>query len=202
MKTIFTTIVIAIISFLNTAHSQDSSRVVGTVKLMPLALIDADNSLTIGFEIPLKNQWAIQQEFGWGNNQTNVSESVRRMYVNKNIWRYSTQVRCYVHTFARPNKQLYLAAEYFRKDVFVNKESINTHRAINGLHAKIGYQSVVDNFVFDAFFGLGVRHVAVTNDSPVWIFIMPSELQTFNGTLPSMALGFSIGHQIKKKIKL
>jgi hypothetical protein len=200
MKNTFVIIVGVTILLSKTAYSQDSSRVVCIFKMMPTTLIDTDNSITIGLEVPLKNQWAFQQELGWGNASMNFSEHERKVYPDRNTWRYRTQIRHYIHTFAHPNKQLYLAAEYFRKDVFVSRDSTNTHKAVNGLHAKVGYQSVVDNFVFDAFFGLGFRYVNVTNDNPNAVFYGAStQFQPFKGVLPSLSLGFSIGYQIKKK---
>ena len=193
-------------------------------------MFDIDNTFTFGAEIPFQKQYSFQQELGWGNANTNAWDSERSRYPDKTNWRLRTQVRYYFHETKKHSGRFYWGAEYFRKDIFINQVksigqqcnpntgvcayfeemNVQTHRAINGLHIKIGFQvKNRDNLVFDFFTGFGLRNIKVSNNAPTGginnqldrIFIGFNSLVPDNYTTPSIALGFSVGYEIKKKVR-
>jgi hypothetical protein len=232
-KNLISTIILVIL-FAKIAYCQDSSRVVAIMKTMPTTLFDFDNTVTIGLEIPFNKHWSIQQDLGWGNAPLNVWSSERDTYPTKTNWRFRTQARYYFNEFKHERGRLYVGVEYFHKAVFINQikrigrqcssqsgncayfeeANVATHRAISAVHLKFGYQVVVyKNLVIDAFTGIGVREVVVTNDVSAednlnmgfgsnFAFSSFRRLSPMSATYPSISLGFSIGYQFKKKIRL
>jgi len=88
--------------------------------------------------------------------------------------------------------------------------NVETHRAIGGLHLKFGYQGKIsNNVVLDFFMGFGLRNINVSNDADIQdedfflgggiirLDFRPTNLGNY--TTPSIALGFSVGYEIKKK---
>lgn len=213
------------------AYSQDSSKVVLILKTMPTTMFDLDNTFTFGAEIPFMKVFSFQQEIGWGNANANVWQNERETYPDKVNWRFRTQFRHYFYEDKTGASRFYWGAEYFRKDVFINQprsvgrqcnaqtgvcayfETVNvrTHRAINGLHLKIGYQAKIgSHLILDFFTGLGIREVNVSNDvdsQNTNTFFGRRPLFIFRSTVPgsetraSIALGFSVGYEIRKKGK-
>lgn len=157
------------------------------VKVTPSMLLDPDNTLALGAEIPLGRGWSLQQEVGWGNAYMNLWDE-RSRYADKNNWRFRTQLRYY---FTKPASRLvgsYFALEYFRKEIFIRQYQaigrqcnpltgacayfeegiLRTRRRVSALHAKFGYQWLIpDRMVVDMYIGAGLRKLIVTNNDPL-----------------------------------
>lgn len=168
-------------------QAQDTLQPALIIKIIPSMLLDPDNTLTLGTEIPLGRRWSIQQEVGWGNAYMNLWDE-RSRYTEKNNWRFRTQLRYY---FEKSNSKLsgsYFALEYFRKEVFIGQYQaigrqcnpltgtcayfeegiLRTRRRVSALHGKFGYQWLIpDRMVVDIYVGGGFRKLIVTNDAPL-----------------------------------
>ncbi len=168
-------------------QAQDTLQPVIIIKFIPSMLLDPDNTLTLGTEIPLGHRWSVQQEVGWGNAYMNLWDE-RSRYADKNNWRFRTQLRYY---FAKSDSKLsgsYFALEYFRKEVFIRQYQaigrqcnpltgacayfeegfLRTRRRVSALHGKLGYQWLIpDRMVVDIYVGGGFRKLIVTNDDPL-----------------------------------
>jgi hypothetical protein len=168
-------------------QAQDTIRPAVILKFTPSMLLDPDNTLTLGVEIPLSVRWSVQQEVGWGNAYMNLWDE-RSRYTEKNNWRFRTQLRYY---FEKSNSKLsgsYFALEYFRKEVFIRQYQaigrqcnpltgtcayfeegiLRTRRRVSALHGKFGYQWLIpDRMVVDIYIGGGFRNLIVTNDDPL-----------------------------------
>jgi len=202
---------------------QDTLRPKVILKTIPTTLLDPDNTLTLGVEIPIKKRWSLSQELGWGNGALNVwGEDT--MYTNKNNFRFRTQGRFYFDDPFTERGSWYIAAEYYRKEVFIteyralgrgcNSQTwscayfeegyLKTRRRVSAGHLKIGYQVLVPKrFVIDVYLGGGLRRLLVTNDAAedaINAWIWNRSLFNFRTlrpgryeTIPSISAGLSIG---------
>lgn len=170
------------------SFTQDSTQTSLILKFTPSMLLDLDNTLTLGIEVPLSSLLSVQQEVGWGNSVLNLWDE-RTRYPNKNNWRFRTQVR---YIFSKNKSGVggwYVAVEYFRKEIFIKQLHgfgrdcnpntgtcayfeeglLQTRRRISALHGKLGYQWAVPDarVVFDFYLGGGYRRLIVTNNNPL-----------------------------------
>ena len=173
--------------FTSSLQAQDTIRPAAIIKFTPSMLLDPDNTLTLGAEIPLGTRWSVQQEVGWGNSYTNLWDEHSR-YPDKNNWRFRTQLRYYVTKSASKLSGSYFALEYFRKEEFIRQYQaighqcnpatgtcayfeegfLRTRRRVSVLHGKFGYQWLVpDRMSIEIYVGGGFRKLIVTNDAPL-----------------------------------
>ena len=75
-----------------TLWAQDTLRPKIILKTVPTTLIDPDNTLTLGAEIPIATHWSIYQEAGWGNAALSPWEDGKK-FAGKNNFRVRTQGR-------------------------------------------------------------------------------------------------------------
>ncbi|MEZ4905247.1 MAG: DUF3575 domain-containing protein [Spirosomataceae bacterium] len=144
------------------------------LKFTPSMLLDLDNTLTLGVELPLNSRWSVQQEIGWGNSQFNLWGD-DSLYPHKNNWRFRTQLRYFIFKSTTHQGGWYLAAEYFRKEVFIRQVHafgrdcnpitgtcayfqegiLRTRRRVSAIHGKLGYQWILpDNRIsLDLYMG-------------------------------------------------
>ncbi len=210
-------------------QAQDTVRPAVILKFTPSMLLDPDNTLTLGAEIPLSRRWSVQQEVGWGNAYMNLWDE-RSRYAEKNNWRFRTQLRYY---FEKPNSKLsgsYFALEYFRKEVFIRQYQaigrqcnpltgtcayfeegiLRTRRRVSALHGKVGYQWLIpDRMVVDIYVGGGFRKLIVSNDDPSGqanTNLIQSDLFNLRSLRPgnyepivSLSGGFSLGILLTQK---
>lgn len=206
-----------------TLWAQDTLRPKIILKTVPTTLIDPDNTLTLGAEIPIATHWSIYQEAGWGNAALSPWEDGKK-FASKNNFRFRTQGRYY---FSDPYSQRgswYLAAEYYRKEVFIKEYRalgrgcnpatggcayfeeglVKTRRRVSASHVKAGYQVVVPRrLVIDLYLGGGFRKLLVTNDAEegtINNWFWNRDLFNFRTlrpgsyeTTPSITGGFSLG---------
>ncbi len=160
------------------------------LKLAPLSLIDLDPTLQVAVEIPLRPNWSIQQEVGYGwpklglfNYQPDLAPK------SKSTFRARTEIRYYFSPGYRHQVGLksgpagfYMAGEALYKQlnharsttqsltangVLFPQPTTRITRQIYGMHAKIGYQAVVSRagktpqFVVDVYMGVGFRIISV-----------------------------------------
>ena len=140
------------------------------LKLAPLSLIDIDPTVQVAVEIPLRPQWSIQQEVGYGWPSLGLFNYQRDLAPkSKSTFRARTEIRYYFSPGFRQQTGLqsgpggfYVAGEALYKrmnhtadspfpnslqtsfplPVVVNERARIT-RQVYGMHAKIGYQAVV-----------------------------------------------------------
>jgi hypothetical protein len=159
-------------------------------KLAPLSLIDIDPTLQAAVEIPLRPNWSIQQEVGYGWPTLGLFNYQRDLVKPKTTFRARTEIRYYFSPDFRQQAGLkqgpggfYVAAEGLYKQMGLKldrtvpgitvwpalpaKETVRINRHVYGLHAKIGYQAIVGGsgktpqFVVDVYVGVGFRIVSV-----------------------------------------
>lgn len=138
------------------------------LKLAPLSLIDIDPTVQVAVEIPLRPQWSIQQEVGYGWPSLGLRQGLVTTKP-KSTFRARTEIRYYFSPGFRQQTGLqsgpggfYVAGEALYKQmnhtadsplpnslqtpfplpVVVNERARIT-RQVYGMHAKIGYQAVV-----------------------------------------------------------
>lgn len=210
-------------------QAQDTIRPSVVLKFTPSMLLDPDNTLTLGAEIPFSTRWSVQQEVGWGNSYTNLWDEHSR-YPDKNNWRFRSQLRYY---FTNPYSRAggwYFALEYFRKEIFIRQYQaigrqcnpatgtcayfeegfLRTRRRVSALHGKFGFQwAFPDRVVLDLYLGGGFRNLIVTNDDPLGqANINLNQTDFFNlrslrpgkyEPIPSISAGFSFGFLLTQK---
>lgn len=167
-------------------RAQDTLHPKILLKFTPSMLLDPDNTLTLGAEIPLSTRWSVQQEVGWGNAYMNLWGE-RSRYPDKNNWRFRTQLRYYLSKSSSGLSGSYFALEYFRKEIFIRQYQaigrqcnpatgtcayfeegiLRTRRRVSALHGKFGYQWLIpDRMTVEIYVGGGFRKLIVTNDDP------------------------------------
>jgi len=204
-----------------TLWGQDTLKPKVILKTTPSMLLDWDNTLALGVEIPLYRHWSLQQDLGWGNSKFNLWGDGEQ-YPNKNNWRFRTQLRYYFTDNSVRMGGWYFAAEYFRKEIFIVQNHafgrdcnpttgvcayfeeglLHTRRRVSALHGKMGYQWFIPDtrLVFDCYFGGGYRRLIVTNDDPSfrgnWVrnpsLFRPIRPQKYEPAV-SLSFGFSLG---------
>lgn len=156
------------------------------LKTIPSTLVDPDNTLTLGVEVPLANHWSVQQEVGWGHNSFNVFSSEREQYPNRQTWRFRPQVRYYFSDISSPNGSFFIALEYFQKVVLTDRMQavgrdcnpltgacayfqeipVRTRRRVAAGHFKWGYAFESQHRMsLEIYMGLGIRELVVTDNS-------------------------------------
>ncbi|MCE7070740.1 hypothetical protein LZG74_10520 [Dyadobacter sp. CY327] len=191
------------------------------VKFAPLSLVDFDNAVQFGVEVPLGTTgMSLQQDLGYGPAAMNTwySQGVDRP--NKEIFKSRTQLRYYYLT--RRRMKPYIAGELLLKKViyrdnkwvgmeceqpwgncdYLENTLIKTRRMVHAGHAKAGMQFYFSSRIaLDLFAGLGFRNIRVRTitDIPANTRIPRSdrwfEYDTPNESefLPSLAMGFHFG---------
>lgn len=212
-----------------TAWAQDTLRPTVILKFTPSMLLDIDNTLTLGAEVPFSKRWSMQQEVGWGNAYTNLWNE-QSLYPDKNNWRFRTQLRYYFTDPYSPSGGWYFALEYFRKEIFIRQYQalgrqcnpvtgtcayfeegiLRTRRRVSALHGKFGFQwQFADRMLFDFYIGGGFRKLLVTNDDPLGqantnlfrtnVFNLRTLRPGRYEAIPSISAGFSLGFLLKQK---
>jgi hypothetical protein len=202
------------------AKPPDSLLIHSILKMMPLHLIDFDNSVTIAWEIPLKNTaYSIQTEFGYGRTDFNVWSDQRKHYPNKETWRGRLQGRYYF--VQKPKRGTYLALEYFfkknsiRKEISIGidcvdgkcadyeKKVVPLGRFIHALNFKLGWQwQVSSKLSLDLYTGLGLRILSIgyldgtIEKSRLPLFPYMTDIPGTYGPLLYCNLGLYVGYQL------
>lgn len=164
-------------------------------KLAPLSLLDLDPTVQAAVEIPLKPNWTLQPEVGYGWQQLGLF-NYQTLSKPKSTIRARTQIRYYFSpsltrqgtgTAKSIPSGFYGAGELLFKQMdhktdrsvssstgvvtqpIVARESINIRRNVYGIHANVGYQGTISrkhpNFVVDVYMGVGFRIVSVRQTS-------------------------------------
>ncbi|MCU0341469.1 MAG: DUF3575 domain-containing protein [Spirosomaceae bacterium] len=211
--------------FWQTAQSQDTLRLDYILKWTPSMLLDPENSIMLGAEIPIGKRWSVQQEVGWGHNAFNAYSNEKARYPNRQTWRFRTQIRFYFPTFSYNGDKFYIAGEYFRKNVltdsyqgvgrlcnpttgacaFFEELEVRSNRRVNAFQGKIGYLFYLSpRFVLDLYVGGGIRDLLVTDNAsgtppnaPVRGFDLRSTRPGRYGTMPGISAGFHLGIALK-----
>jgi len=211
-------------------HSQVYQSPAAIAKWTPSMLLDPDNTLTLGIEVPFTSRWSVQQEIGWGHNSFNLYSTERERFPNRTTWRYRTQIRYYLSRNPTTTGNSYIAGEYLRKNVFTDElravgrqcnaqtgncaffEEINvrSNRMVNAFHAKFGYLIITsEGLCFDIYLGAGIRDLRVTDNAGSEVLpnlgtnffnIRPTRAGNY-GTNLGLSGGFSIGYAFRKKEK-
>ncbi|MFN8345263.1 MAG: DUF3575 domain-containing protein [Spirosomataceae bacterium] len=211
------------------AKAQDTLRPAAVLKFTPSMLLDLDNTLTLGAEMPFGKRWGVQQEVGWGSSFTNLWNE-HSVYPDKNNWRFRTQLRYYFSNPYSTSGGWYFAMEYFRKEIFIRQYQafgrqcntgtgtcayfeegiLRTRRRVSALHGKFGFQWLIpDRMIFDIYIGGGFRKLLVTNDDPLGqantnlfrtdVFNLRTLRPGRYEAIPSISAGFSLGFLLKQK---
>ena len=214
---------------ISSLQAQDTIRPAVIVKFTPSMLLDPDNTLTLGVEIPLSSRWSVQQEVGWGNAYMNLWGE-RSRYPDKNNWRFRTQLRYYLSKSSSGLSGSYFALEYFRKEIFIRQYQaigrqcnpatgtcayfeegiLGTRRRVSAFHGKFGYQWLIpDRMTVEIYVGGGFRKLIVTNDDPSGqtntnlgrtdFFNLRSLRPGKYEPIPSISGGFSLGILLVQK---
>lgn len=141
------------------------------LKLAPLSLIDLDPTIQAAIEIPLRPQWSIQQEIGYGGPKLGLFNYQPGLATkSKATFRARTEIRYYFSPGYRHQVGLkvspagfYIAGEALYKKMnhaqtqtsitngvilpqpttILNSTTTRITRQVYGMHAKIGYQAIV-----------------------------------------------------------
>ena len=191
------------------------------LKIAPLSLIDPDNSLTVGIELPLKGSpVALQVELGYGRTAFNLWSGQRDTYPNRETWRARIQARYYFTQKTR--RGTYLAVDYFFKQntirrwesvgqqctnngqcAFFEQQKASLGRFVSAINLKIGWQWQINRKLsLDVFTGIGIRglNVRYISDSKN---VQNDDFRSpiFNidrvgsyGPYPAINLGFYVGY--------
>ena len=201
------------------------------LKLSPLTLLDPNSTYQVAGEYLFSPRWSVQQELGYGNGRILFQNNNQRgnglwtpVGQGQEVWRSRTEVRRYRNSGWDPDRGgRYLAAEVLLKRLNVpiegnvGRECIGEdcayfqrlrYRAgkdVYGFHLKIGKQILRNRWLFDSYFGLGLRQVyAAYRDLPGDGRVAPGE-QVFSVSLdsvptdnlrPSLTLGFKVGYAV------
>lgn len=202
------------------AQQPDSLLARPILKIMPLHLIDPDNSVTMALEIPLKNTpYTIQTEFGYGRTDFNVWSDQRKRYLSKETWRGRLQGRYYF--VQKPKRGTYLALDYFIKKNNIRKETsigidcvdgkcagyekkvVPVGRFVHAINYKIGWQwQVSSKLSLDLYTGLGIRFLSVRYlDGTVekyrrLMFLYGTDISGTYGPWAYCNLGLYLGYQL------
>lgn len=161
------------------------------LKLAPLSLIDLDPTIQVAVEIPLRPQWSIQQEVGYGGPRMSLRQGPG--VKPKSTFRARTEIRYYFSPAYRHQVGLksgpagfYVAGEALYKQmnhtrptsspliangVLLSQPTMRITRQVYGMHAKVGYQAIMGQsgkstqFVVDVYMGVGFRIVSVRQTS-------------------------------------
>ncbi|MCY7358752.1 MAG: hypothetical protein LH609_15095, partial [Rudanella sp.] len=161
----------------------------------PLSLIDLDPTVQVAVEIPLRPNWSIQQEVGYGWPSLGLFSYQKLADRAKTTFRARTQIRYYFGpNLTRRGLQtnvptgFYVAGELLFKEMMhksdreipspngvtvwpnlPKRETARIQRNVYALHANLGYQGVPSrkhpNFLVDVYVGVGFRIVSVRQTS-------------------------------------
>ncbi|WP_428659768.1 DUF3575 domain-containing protein [Runella sp.] len=211
-----------------TLHAQVIPLPKAILKTIPSTLIDPDNTLTLGLEVPLTNRWSVQQEVGWGHNSFNVYSSEREEYPNRQTWRFRSQIRYYFSDISSPNGSFFIALEYFRKNVLTDQIQsvgrdcdpltgacayfqvlpVRINRQVSAGHFKWGYAfSTQSKITIEIYMGLGIRSLIVKDNSGrTMTNIFRNRFLTFRpdtpgnyGTMPGVSAGIALGYAFRPR---
>lgn len=227
MRPTYYKIFLLLISCWHLASAQDTLRLPVIIKWTPSMLLDPDNSLTLGVEIPISRRGSIQQEIGWGHNQFNAHSYEKEQFPTRQTWRLRSQFRLYIPSFSVGRDKFYLAVEYFRKNVLTERYqsvgrlcnpttgtcvyfeeiTIRSNRRVNAFHGKAGYVFFLSShFILDLYVGAGIRDLVVTDNSGNNLPNNTNRLWDWRttrpgryGTMPSISAGFHLGIAFNQK---
>ncbi|MCF0062586.1 hypothetical protein MUK70_01445 [Dyadobacter chenwenxiniae] len=191
------------------------------IKFSPLALVDFDNSVQFGVEVPLgKSGLSLQQDLGYGPTGMNMWYEPGDDRPNKETFKSRTQLRYYYLT--RRRMKPYVAGELLLKKViysdnkwvgmeceqpwgdcnYFENKLVKTRRMVHAGHAKAGMQFYFSSRIaMDLFAGVGFRNIRVRSisDLPANTRI-PRTDRWFeydtpgtNEFIPSLAMGVHFG---------
>lgn len=195
------------------------------VKIAPLFLLDPENTVQFGVERTFGGRSSVQVEGGYGWPGFRYSQDYT--YTNREVWRGRAEWRIYNRINVRPRGS-YFAIEGFYKQVnaiengtigractgsfncqYFQQYRSTTQKFVAGGHLKWGKQfRLDDNWLFDFYFGIGLRSVMHQNFRPQFadsysyrysdgLFSWVSLGGTDAPVAPSATIGFKIGYVIR-----
>lgn len=193
------------------------------LKFCPIHLLDPDNTLTAGVEIPLGRWTSVQQEVGFGISELNLFYSQRVRYDRFTTWRFRSQVRLYLSRSQTWPRGFYGALEFLHKRVYqYETRSVGRDcnpatgacsyfeitseprlKRVNAYHMKFGYQNAISRrFTIDAYLGFGLRSIAIrepgeprpVNRQNDWFW--SADTPGIYRPVPSLSAGFHVGYAI------
>jgi len=190
------------------------------IKFAPLALVDFDNAIQFGVEVPLGKGISVQQDLGYGPKGINGWQSTSDNPAEKQTFKSRTNLRYYY--LERRRMKPYVSAELLLKRViysqnkwvgmecserwgpcnYFENKMIKTRRMVGAGHAKAGMQFYFSSRIaLDLFAGVGFRSIKVRSMTSLpgnvrvprndnWF---ENDTPGTNEFIPSLSLGAHIG---------
>lgn len=190
------------------------------IKFAPLALVDFDNAIQFGVEVPLGKGLSVQQDLGYGPKGINGWQSTSDNPAEKQTFKSRTNLRYYY--LERRRMKPYVSAELLLKKViysqnkwvgmecserwgpcnYFENKMIKTRRMVGAGHAKAGMQFYFSSRIaLDLFAGVGFRSIKVRSMTSLpgnvrvprndnWF---ENDTPGTNEFIPSLSLGAHIG---------
>lgn len=195
------------------------------IKFAPLALVDFDNAIQFGVEVPLGKGISVQQDLGYGPKGINGWQSTSDNPAEKQTFKSRTNLRYYY--LERRRMKPYVSAELLLKRViysqnkwvgmecserwgpcnYFENKMIKTRRMVGAGHAKAGMQFYFSSRIaLDLFAGVGFRSIKVRSMTSLpgnvrvprndnWF---ENDTPGTNEFIPSLSLGAHIGFILGK----
>jgi hypothetical protein len=200
----------------------ESARKNVIIKYSPLPMLDFDNTIQFGVEIPLgKGDFSVQEDLGFGHSSFNIWYHEENEVPDKQTFKSRTHLRWYF--VERRRMRAYVGPEFLYKKVvyreeqwvgrdcaggrggpcsFFENREVRVDKNVGAVHARFGWQFIFPSrLTLDVFSGLGFRSVVNKSRTPS---IPDSEIRSIydhwqsvgpseRDILPSLVLGIHLG---------
>ncbi|WP_353720792.1 hypothetical protein [Dyadobacter sp. 676] len=156
------------------------------VKYSPLPMLDLDNTIQFGVEIPLgKGNFALQQDLGYGPPALSSWRVEQREIPDKQTFKSRTHLRWYfvekrrMRAYMGPEvlykKVAYRENQWIGRDCvggfgpcsFFQNQDVRLDKNVVAGHARIGWQFITPSrLTIDLFTGVGFRHISTASHTP------------------------------------